>query len=684
MKNEFNPIKSILIENGWREENIDCLPGYSLYRDMEVMLTYQNRLAVQLHSNGNDQNLRYTVSDWGIGVCRTMQGKLTRTVNEDSSAYQFDLNTNSRAIIQYIIDTQDKVTIHNANDYFMFNSPVPSTMLMLEQFLNKEKYLNNSSNSSSWSEGEISAMKKSDAFCQEGQFDNAQEFLLSYLNNNGEMNIFLFYNLLYTCVNAGIQLSTENKHRVIEAGIRYLNSLSKIEDYDRQHIFFISRLTYMMLLQKQYKEIVETIRKYASIGGKIEGDILLNYSHAASCINDSDLIKEVLHEMVKIYNTDFRYFTNRNKNNYIWYLADNIASLSATIDDKQTTLHYLSIARDLDPQFVNNKTDETFIKIHNDPDFLALFHPLSAERILLNKIRNRAMNPETIHDMAEGISPAPEINSPVLLTIIEKAEAKYGFKFPELFKEIYTKIGNGGFGPGYGLYNFSTAQDTYDELIKKGGWQIGKWPLCTWGCAIDSYVDCKDSKFPVYHSGNSSSDDCCNNPVTFTFTDANGNVSTGKGGSIMSVLNQIDGKGDLASKSNNINGKNGSLVFHKASFSEWMSDWTQGVNLWYEMSNESEDDEGFNEAAIESVSFSDIQMNENPDAQGDDPEIFPGSPVSRLSDYVKIIKGMQSGNMGVLAEYGLDMMQYATISQAWAPKLADPKISMKFSEMMAQ
>jgi serine protease Do len=73
-----------------------------------------------------------------------------------------------------------------------------------------------------------------------------------------------------------------------------------------------------------------------------------------------------------------------------------------------------------------------------------------------------------------------------------------------------------------------------------------------------------------------------------------------------------------------------------------------------------------------------------PKQSSDDPEIFPGQPIARLSDYVKIIKGMQSGNLGVLSDYGLDMMQYAVVSQTWAMKLMDPQISKKFAELMSK
>lgn len=68
-----------------------------------------------------------------------------------------------------------------------------------------------------------------------------------------------------------------------------------------------------------------------------------------------------------------------------------------------------------------------------------------------------------------------------------------------------------------------------------------------------------------------------------------------------------------------------------------------------------------------------------------DPTVFPGQRVAKLSDYVRILKGMQTGNMmGALGAYGLDMMSYGTIAQAWAAKMAaDPVLTEKFSKMMA-
>ena len=67
-----------------------------------------------------------------------------------------------------------------------------------------------------------------------------------------------------------------------------------------------------------------------------------------------------------------------------------------------------------------------------------------------------------------------------------------------------------------------------------------------------------------------------------------------------------------------------------------------------------------------------------------DPVLFPGQPVARLSDYVKILKGMQAGNLaGALAPSGLDMISYGSVAAAWGAKMAaDPSLTEKFNRMM--
>jgi hypothetical protein len=72
--------------------------------------------------------------------------------------------------------------------------------------------------------------------------------------------------------------------------------------------------------------------------------------------------------------------------------------------------------------------------------------------------------------------------------------------------------------------------------------------------------------------------------------------------------------------------------------------------------------------------------------QGGDPDpvVFPGQKLAKLSDYVGLMKGMQAGDMaGALKRYGLDMMSYGPVAQAWGVKMAtDPVLTAKFSKMM--
>jgi len=68
----------------------------------------------------------------------------------------------------------------------------------------------------------------------------------------------------------------------------------------------------------------------------------------------------------------------------------------------------------------------------------------------------------------------------------------------------------------------------------------------------------------------------------------------------------------------------------------------------------------------------------------DEREIFPGKPISKLSDYVKFIKRLQKGDMsGAFADYGLNIFQYGAVIHRWSFKKAiDPIISARYSELM--
>jgi Protein of unknown function (DUF1266) len=70
----------------------------------------------------------------------------------------------------------------------------------------------------------------------------------------------------------------------------------------------------------------------------------------------------------------------------------------------------------------------------------------------------------------------------------------------------------------------------------------------------------------------------------------------------------------------------------------------------------------------------------------DEQEIFPNQPVSRLSDYVNLVRMAQTGQiMQAMASANLDMTSYAQVMQRWGQKIAtDPNLAMKFSQMLYQ
>ncbi len=116
---------------------------------------------------------------------------------------------------------------------------------------------------------------------------------------------------------------------------------------------------------------------------------------------------------------------------------------------------------------------------------------------------------------------------------IRAAEQKLDFSLPRLLRELYLKVGNGGFGPGYGLFGVTggapaIANDgTYydlvsfyclyrgdqsvprlpEEIMTQGrlfletleGWFDQLVPICAWGCHHYSLLDCSRAGSPVIH-----------------------------------------------------------------------------------------------------------------------------------------------------------------------------------------
>jgi hypothetical protein len=93
---------------------------------------------------------------------------------------------------------------------------------------------------------------------------------------------------------------------------------------------------------------------------------------------------------------------------------------------------------------------------------------------------------------------------------VEEAERVLGRPLPSLLRRLFLDVGNGGFGPGYGILGLRggakddlgmTALDHYRDLRSERFSQAlpeACFPLCHWGCAIYSFVDCSSPEGDIW------------------------------------------------------------------------------------------------------------------------------------------------------------------------------------------
>jgi hypothetical protein len=123
-------------------------------------------------------------------------------------------------------------------------------------------------------------------------------------------------------------------------------------------------------------------------------------------------------------------------------------------------------------------------------------------------VQKRAVEAATRTDMDARAKLLPVATAPVL----DAAEHALGFPLPAALRALYAQVGNGGFGPGFGILGVAGGHtdDLGDNIITaykafaqrdpcEPNWL---WPerlvrLCHWGCAIYSCVDCSSPESPV-------------------------------------------------------------------------------------------------------------------------------------------------------------------------------------------
>lgn len=195
----------------------------------------------------------------------------------------------------------------------------------------------------------------------------------------------------------------------------------------------------------------------------------------------------------------------------------------------------------------------------------------------------RAKIAEHIHDMVEYPWSEVRIRPKLKPDALQIAEKAIGVQLPSLLTRIYLEVGNGGFGPGYGLLPIYRNRrsngmiEVYESFINRAKqrhciWPAGIVPICTWGCGIYSFVDCLDQNFPV---------------VVF---DGNLSFEYGEQGEVKLITGAgkvlpLYHRNVIPDSTFNMDQdyQMYPLISHKATFSEWINDWISGVNLWDDM-----------------------------------------------------------------------------------------------------
>lgn len=102
--------------------------------------------------------------------------------------------------------------------------------------------------------------------------------------------------------------------------------------------------------------------------------------------------------------------------------------------------------------------------------------------------------------------PQTALFQPVSDDELAAEEARLGFRLPLILKRLYTRIGNGGFGPGWGLLCLRQISPKVDQTIATlyhqlrtatdepdADWPAGVVPFAEWGDFIFSCVDLNDA-----------------------------------------------------------------------------------------------------------------------------------------------------------------------------------------------
>jgi hypothetical protein len=134
-------------------------------------------------------------------------------------------------------------------------------------------------------------------------------------------------------------------------------------------------------------------------------------------------------------------------------------------------------------------------------------------QLLIERIRARIADDRPCDIPGEWLP----VQNPAELDALLAVEAQLGFRLPALLRRLYTEVGNGGFGPVFGLLPLSVASlgegrtpevefelaGDYARLVRRyagnleHSWPSALVPVFYCGCTVFEFVDCRDPDGPV-------------------------------------------------------------------------------------------------------------------------------------------------------------------------------------------
>lgn len=121
---------------------------------------------------------------------------------------------------------------------------------------------------------------------------------------------------------------------------------------------------------------------------------------------------------------------------------------------------------------------------------------MSDDDALLEALRRRAiLDASSSNESARHAKDYP----PADLDELETAEKVLGFRLPAFLRRVYLEVADGGFGPAYGVYPVREARAGHEETLVAARNKLAadpEWPqlllpICDWGCASWSCLDCR-------------------------------------------------------------------------------------------------------------------------------------------------------------------------------------------------